>query len=77
MSPTTVVEDLKGLFFDSKVDEVFSADGLSAFANAEVYKMYMFYILLIKTFVYLYLLKKALQMDSKIIQVINYLDNFY
>ena len=64
VSPVTVVADLKGLFGDSKVGEVFSADGLSAFANMEFYKMYIFYILLFKTLIFLYLLVLANRMDN-------------
>ena len=63
LDPVTVVEDLKGIFADSKVEEVFSSQGITALANMEYYKMYIFYILCFKTLLYLYLLRVARRID--------------
>ena len=64
MSAVTVVEDLKGLFSDSKVEEVFSGEGVSALFKMEFYKMYIFYILCIKTLAYLLLVKSLWKQES-------------
>jgi hypothetical protein len=69
VNPITVVADIKGIFSNSKVDEVFSSDGLSTLFKVEFYKMYIFYILLGKTGVFLYLLKKVININSNQIKV--------
>jgi hypothetical protein len=63
LSPVTVVEDLNGLFTNSKVGEVFSLDGASALANMQYYKFVMFYVLVFKTLVFFNMLKKANNLD--------------
>ena len=65
VDPVTVVEDLKGLLSDSKVDEVFSSEGISALLSVEFYRMYMFYILIFKTFGFLYCIKVAWRLESE------------
>jgi hypothetical protein len=63
LSPVTVVEDLKGLFVNSKVGEVFSLDGATALANMQYYKFVMFYLLVFKILVFFYMHKKSNNLD--------------
>jgi hypothetical protein len=59
------VEDLKGLFIDSKVEEVFSLSGASALVNMQFHKFVMFYVIIFKTLVFFYMLKKANNLDKQ------------
>ena len=69
MNPVTIVADLKGLFGNSKLGEVFSADGLSAFLDVEFHKLYIFYVACFNTFLFLYALKVAFRKDREDIKI--------
>ena len=64
-----MIADINNIFGNSKINEVFSADGLSALANVEFYRMYIFYTLSFKTLAFFILLRKAINMDSNISRV--------
>ncbi len=49
-----MVNELASLFGNSKVGEVFSAAGVSAFLNFPFYKSVIFYIFMAKTAVLIY-----------------------
>jgi hypothetical protein len=65
LSANTVVNDLKSIFLDSKLDDVFSGGGFDAFKNMEVHKFAIFWILLIKTFIFIYSLRFGFRKDSE------------
>ena len=52
------------MFSDSKVEEVFSSEGISALLSVEFYRMYMFYLLIFKTLGFLYCLKLASNLEQ-------------
>ena len=60
-----MIADIKNIFGDSKINEVFSADGLTALENFEFYRMYIFYALVIKTLAFFVLLKKTMSLDKE------------
>ena len=66
-----MIEDINNIFENSKINEVFSTKGLSALANIEFYRMYIFYTLAFKTLAFFILLRTAINMDSNIPKVKN------
>ena len=66
MSPVTVVDDLKGLFRDSKVEEVFSSEGVSALLKIQFQKMYIFYVLCAKSLAYVILVRYSWMKEKKL-----------
>ena len=65
LSPTTVVNDINGLFSDSKIDEVFSDDGLGNLLRMKFWEFPIFYVLLLKTLLFVLLLLKGKQLDRE------------
>lgn len=49
LGPQTVVDDLNDLFLKSKLKDIFSEKGLSAFVNFPFYRSIIFYVFLAKT----------------------------
>jgi hypothetical protein len=58
------VNDLKGLFTNSKVGEVFSSKGLDALAKVEFWKLIIFYFYAAKTILFFYFLRKGYLLDQ-------------
>ena len=67
LNPVTVVEDKDGLFIGSKFDEVFSEVGLLALQKVRLYKIYILYILIIKTGFLIYLMRWG-QLKDRLIE---------
>ena len=65
VNPVTLVEDTDDFFGDNKLDEVFSGEGLAALREFQFHRMYVFYVLLIKTVSFLWLMKVADRMDKQ------------
>ena len=65
LTPTTIVNDINGLFKDSKMNEVFSSDGLSTFLDMNYWEFPVFYIMVFKTFIFLYCLFKGSSLDRR------------
>jgi hypothetical protein len=59
LSPTTVLNDLKDLLGNSKLNDVFSSKGLNSFLEMKYWEYPVFYILALKTIVYVYFLFKG------------------
>ena len=76
LNPTTIITDLKGIFSDSKIDEVFSGEGLSALLSVEYYRLYIFYVLVFKTAVFLVCLKVAHNRDLQDIKIASEVKKF-
>jgi hypothetical protein len=62
---TLVSTDITSLFANSKVGEVFSAAGVSAFLNFPFEKSIIFYIFLAKTGVLIYFMYTGYKQDKK------------
>jgi hypothetical protein len=59
----TVVNDLKGLFTNSKIGEVFSSQGLNALLNVEFWNLIIFYLYVFQTVLFFYFLKRGYDLD--------------
>ena len=59
------MNDVLGLFRDSRIEEVFSSEGLGALAGMRFWEFPVFYILSFKTFVYIFLVLKGRAMDLR------------
>jgi hypothetical protein len=57
------VSDLKGLFVNSKISEVFSAKGVDALINVEFWNLIIFYFYVAKTILFFIFLKKGYDLD--------------
>jgi hypothetical protein len=53
-----------GIFGNSKIGDVFSSAGLSAFLSMPVYKFVIFWLLLAKTVYFVYAIKKGYEKDK-------------
>jgi hypothetical protein len=62
---TLVSTDITSLFANSKVGEVFSAAGVSAFLSFPFEKSVIFYIFLVKTGVLIYFMYTGYKQDKK------------
>jgi hypothetical protein len=64
LSPTTVLNDLKDLLGNSKLGDVFSSKGLTSFLEMKYWEYPVFYILALKTIIYIYFLFKGYKQDK-------------
>jgi hypothetical protein len=60
-----VISDVKGLFTNSYVEEVFSSEGLNAFINVEFWDLIIFYLYVFKTILFIYFLKRGYNLDQQ------------
>ena len=63
MNYHTVIEDLKGIFRGSKIDDVFSEGGFQAFTGADFHKIYIFYIMLLQVVMAIISIRVGIQKD--------------
>jgi hypothetical protein len=64
LSSTTVLNDLKDLLGNSKLGDVFSSKGLTSFLEMKYWEYPVFYILALKTIIYIYFLFKGYKQDK-------------
>jgi hypothetical protein len=60
-----VISDVKGLFTNSYVEEVFSSEGLNAFISVEFWDLIIFYLYVFKTILFIYFLKRGYNLDQQ------------
>lgn len=63
--PTTIVNDLEGIFKDSNLNQVFTKDAINALANFEFWNSFVIYFFFIQSVLMAIALYKGFKKDKK------------